>query len=154
MDDTGSDSRAADAASIPGVALPPAGPTRTVTTRDGRTLAYLEVGDPGGPLVIHNHGGPSSRLEARLLASPASKNRLRLVCVDRPGMGQSSPQETRTYAGSTNDLTTIADALGHRTFGVTGWSEGGPRALAAAAYIDPRRLCHVSSIAGGTGPST
>jgi pimeloyl-ACP methyl ester carboxylesterase len=33
---------------------------------------------------------------------------------------------------------------------VTGWSEGGPWALAAAAYIDPLRLRHVSSIAGGS----
>jgi len=75
---------------------------------------------------------------------------LRLVCVDRPGIGQSSPQKTRTYAGWADDLTTIADALGHHEFGVTGWSEGGPWALAAAAYIDPLRLRHVSSIAGGS----
>ena len=124
--------------------------TRTVTARDGRTLAYLEVGDPRGPLVIHNHGGPSSRLEARLFARSAAKNRLRLICVDRPGIGQSSRQKSRTYAGWADDLTAIADALGHREFGVTGWSEGGPWALAAAAYIDPRRLRHVSSIAGGS----
>lgn len=124
--------------------------TRTVATKDGRQLAYLEAGDPQGPLVIHNHGGPSSRLEARLLANSASKNRLRLVCVDRPGMGQSSPQKTRSYAGWASDLEEIADALGYREFGVTGWSEGGPWALAAAAYIDPFRLRHVSSIAGGS----
>ncbi len=42
-------------------------------TSDGRKLAYLEVGDPHGPLVLH----------------------LRLVCVDRPGMGQSSTQKDR-----------------------------------------------------------
>jgi pimeloyl-ACP methyl ester carboxylesterase len=65
-------------------------------------------------------------------------------------MGQSSPLRSRTYADWANDLTTIADALGHQEFGVTGWSEGGPWALAAAAYIDPRRLRHVSSIAGGS----
>jgi pimeloyl-ACP methyl ester carboxylesterase len=124
--------------------------TRTVTTRDGRTLACLEVGDPNGPLVIHNHGGPGSRLEARLFASAAANNRLRFVCVDRPGMGRSSPQKNRSYAGWADDLTAIADALGHREFGVTGWSEGGPWALAAAAYIDPLRLRHVSSIAGGS----
>ena len=47
-------------------------------TRDGRTLNYLEAGETNGPLVIHNHGGPS-RLAARLLADCASKNRLRLV---------------------------------------------------------------------------
>ena len=103
------------------------GATKTVATQDGRNLAYLEVGDPHGPLVIHNHGGPSSRLEARLFANSAAKNGLRLICVDRPGI-----------------------ALGHREFGVTGWSEGGPWALAAAAYIDPLRLRHVSSVAGGS----
>ena len=121
-----------------------------VATQDGRKLTYLEVGDPHGPLVIHNHGGPSSRFEARLLADTASENRLRLVCVDRPGMGQSSPQKARTYAGWADDLITIADALGYQEFGVTGWSEGGPWALAAAAYIDPLRLRHVSSIAPGS----
>lgn len=126
------------------------GNSTTVTTRDGRTLACLEVGDPRGPLVLHNHGGPSSRLEARLFAASAAKNRLRLVCVDRPGIGQSTRQKDRTYAGWADDLTTIADALGYREFGVTGWSEGGPWALAAAAYIEPARLRHVSSIAGGS----
>ena len=126
------------------------GATKTITTRDGRGLTYLEVGDPDGPLVIHNHGGPSSRLEAHLFAASASKHRLRLLCVDRPGIGQSSRQKTRTYSGWANDLTTIADALGYREFGVTGWSEGGPWALAAAACIDPLRLRHVSSIAGGS----
>lgn len=131
-------------------AIPSLGATSTVETRDGRHLTYLDVGDPHGPLVIHNHGGPSSRFEARLFAKSAAKNRLRLICVDRPGIGLSSRQETRTYAGWADDLTTIADALGYREFGVTGWSEGGPWALAAAAYIDPRRLRHVSSIAGGS----
>ena len=124
--------------------------TRTFTSRDGRALAGLEVGDPQGPLVIHNHGGPSSRLEARLFADAAAKHGLRLVCVDRPGMGQSSPQADRSFAGWATDLTAIADALGHREFGVSGWSEGGPWALAAAAYIDPARLRHVTSIAGGS----
>lgn len=121
-----------------------------VTTADGRRLTYLEVGEPSGPLVIHNHGGPSSRLEVLMLAESATKNRIRLVGVDRPGQGQSSRQKTRTYSGWADDLVTVADALGYREFGVTGWSEGGPWALAAAAYIDPDRLLHVSSIAPGS----
>jgi pimeloyl-ACP methyl ester carboxylesterase len=122
----------------------------SVTTADGRTLACLEAGDPQGPLVLHNHGGPSSRLEAALFAEAARRHRLRLVCVDRPGIGKSSPQDSRSYSGWADDLMTIADALGHPQFGVTGWSEGGPWALAAAAYIDPGRLRHVTSIAGGS----
>ena len=40
-------------------------------TACNRTVTYLEAGDPGGPLVLHNHGGPSSRLEAELFDSCA-----------------------------------------------------------------------------------
>jgi len=124
--------------------------TKTIATADGRVLAYVEVGVPAGPLVIHNHGGPSSRLEARLFADAAANYGLRFVGVDRPGMGQSSPQAARSYEGWADDMTRIADALGYDEFGVTGWSEGGPWALAAAAYIDPKRLIHVTSFAGGS----
>ena len=149
MDDARRRSRTGGSVSASHPATSPIGATGTVAAPDGRRLAYLEVGDPDGPLVIHNHGGPSSRIEARLFASSASKNRLRFLCVDRPGIGQSSPQAARTYAGWADDMTTIADALGYREFGVTGWSEGGPWALAAAAYIDPLRLRHVTNVAGG-----
>lgn len=129
--------------------LPPVGETKFVGTRDGRKLAYVEFGNPQSPLVIHNHGGPSSRLEGRLLANGAIRNGLRLVSVDRPGIGGSTPQMGRSYESWANDLLTIADALGYREFGVSGWSEGGPWPLAAAAYLDPERLRHVTSIAGG-----
>ena len=33
---------------------------------------------------------------------------------------------------------------------MTGWSEGGPWALAAATCLDPARLVHVTSVAGGS----
>lgn len=121
-----------------------------VTLADGRELAYAEVGDPRGPLVIHNHGGPGSRHEARCFANVASQHGLRLICVDRPGIGRSSPQKVRSFSGWAEDLVAVADTLGYQEFGVTGWSEGGPWALAAAAYIDPRRLRHVTSIAPGS----
>ncbi len=114
-----------------------------------RTIAYLEVGDPDGPLVLHNHGGPSSRLEAELFDSSAKATGVRFVCVDRPGIGGSDPQKNRTFEGWADDLARLADSMGAEAFGVTGWSEGGPSALAAAAYLDPARLRHVTCIAGG-----
>ena len=113
-----------------------------------RTIAVLEAGDPAGPLVLHNHGGPSSRLEAALFDSPARANGLRFVGVDRPGIGGSDPQPGRSFASWAEDLVLVADALGARRFAVTGWSEGGPWALAAAAYVDPARLVHAASIGG------
>ncbi len=128
--------------------LLPAGETKKLTTSDGRDLAYAEFGETDSPLVIHNHGGPSSRLEGTLLASAAVNHGLRLVSVDRPGFGQSSPQKDRTLKDWADDIVAIADALGYREFGVSGWSEGGPSTMAAAAYIDPSRLRHVTYIAG------
>lgn len=61
-----------------------------------------------------------------------------------------SPQEARSFAGWADDPIAIADSLGYRWFGVTGWPEGGPWALAAAASIDAVRLRHESSITGGS----
>jgi len=126
----------------------PAGETKKLTTRDGRDLAYLEFGEPDWPLVIHNHGGPSSRLEGTLLARAAVDHGLRLVSVDRPGFGRSSPQRNRPLVDWAGALVAPADALGYEQFGVSGWSEGGPSTLAAAACIDPTRLRHVTYIAG------
>lgn len=120
------------------------------TLSDGRDLAAFAVGSPDGPLVLHNHGGPSCRWEVALLADAAASLGLRLVGVDRPGQGQSSPQHERTYAGWTADLEALADHLGADRFAVTGWSEGGPWALGAAAYGSPERIVHVTSIAGGS----
>jgi pimeloyl-ACP methyl ester carboxylesterase len=125
-------------------------------TREGsiqvgsRTITYLEVGDLGGSLVLHNHGGPSSRLEAVLFDSCAKANGLRFVGVDRPGMGGSHLQAGRTFESWADDLQRLADSLGAHRFAVTGWSEGGPWALAAAAYLDPARLVHVASIGGAS----
>ncbi len=84
-----------------------------------------------------------------MLANGAAKNGLRLVSVDRPGIGRSSPQKYRSYESWCSDLLSIADGLGYQEFGVSGWSEGGPWPLAAAFYLDPVRLRHVTSIAGG-----
>ena len=114
-----------------------------------RTVAYLEVGDPTGPLVLHNHGGPSSRLEAELFDSSARSHGLRFVCADRPGIGESDPQPGRSFECWADDLRLLADSFGAHRFAVTGWSEGGPWALAAAAYLAPEQLVHVTCIAGG-----
>ena len=115
-----------------------------------RVVTYLEAGEPGGRLVLHNHGGPSSRLEAALFDAHAKAHAVTFVCADRPGFGGSDAQPGRTFAGWAEDLQSLADAFGARQFAVTGWSEGGPWALAAAAYLDPARLVHVACIGGAS----
>ena len=117
---------------------------------DGRVLACCRVGDPSGPLVIHQHGGPGSRLEVRLMEAAAIRAGLCLIGVDRPGIGGSTPHKARTLRQWPADVQALADHLGAERFAVTGWSEGGPYAIACAAGLSGVRLRQVVSVAGGS----
>ena len=66
-----------------------------VTLADGRRVAYLEVGDPGGSPVISCHGGLSSRLDVQSAAASSAALGVRVICPDRPGIGGSDPQPGR-----------------------------------------------------------
>lgn len=115
-----------------------------------RTLACLELGDPGGAPVIHFHGFPGSRLEARLAEDAAEELGLRLLAPDRPGLGESSFQPGRTLAAWCGDVAQLADQFDVERFAVVGVSGGGPYALACAARI----LGRIGGVAlvGALGP--
>lgn len=108
---------------------------------DGRRLAYSEWGEPGGRCVFLFHGTPHSRLFCPDEAVTASSN-VRLVTVDRPGIGGSDVRPRRTLGDWPGDVVQLADALGVEKFGVVGWSAGGVYAAACAALI-PARLTGV-----------
>jgi pimeloyl-ACP methyl ester carboxylesterase len=72
----------------------PLAPGATVELADGGTLGYTECRDPVGPVLFSFHR-PGSRLEAQLLAEPATEHGLRLIGIDRPGMGLSQYQPRR-----------------------------------------------------------
>ena len=69
--------------------------TQSFTLNDGRSLAYIECGEPNGVPGFHFHGHPGSRLEALLVAKPAEKEGVRLIGIDRPGMGFSDSKPGR-----------------------------------------------------------
>jgi pimeloyl-ACP methyl ester carboxylesterase len=108
---------------------------------DGRRLAYAEWGEPKGRCVFLLHGTPHSRLFCPDEAVTASAG-VRLVTVDRPGVGGSDVLPRRTFGDWPADLLQLADALGVEKFGVVGWSAGGVYAAACAALI-PARLTGV-----------
>ena len=105
---------------------------------DGRRLAYAEWGAPQGHCVFLFHGTPHSRLWCPDETATASSN-VRLLTVDRPGIGGSDVLPRRTFGAWPSDVVELADALGVEKFGVVGWSGGGPYAAACAARI-PERL--------------
>ena len=124
--------------------------TRFVTLRDGRRLAYSELGDPDGVPIIHQHGMPGSRLEHEAEPDFYRSMGVRVITPDRPGYGLSDPHFHRRLLDWPSDVEDLADSLGVARFGTIGLSGGGIYALACAAAI-PHRLTEVV-VTGCPGP--
>ncbi|GAP86214.1 putative alpha beta hydrolase [Rosellinia necatrix] len=120
----------------------------TLTLPDGRTLGYAQYGLLAGPAIFYLHGLPGSRIEGALFDAPAIIPRARIISVDRPGYGLSSPQPNRTILDHANDVDHLASHLGLDSYGVLGISGGGPYALACAAALPAEKLKAVSIICG------
>lgn len=104
-----------------------------------RVLGYAEFGDPAGRLVLWHHGTPGARRQIPLNARRAAERLgIRLVCVERPGVGDSTNHRYRSFEDWTRDATKVVDALGHDAFAVVGLSGGGPYALACAHDLSDR----------------
>ncbi len=108
---------------------------RTVRTRDGRTLAVEESGDPAGRPVLVHMGTPNSRHLHGPNVRDAAARGLQLISYDRPGYGGSSPQPARTVADCAGDVRTICAELGIDRLATWGISGGGPHVLACAALL-------------------
>lgn len=121
--------------------------------RDGRALSFAEYGRRTGHVLFYFHGFPGSRLEGGLLAEPARRLGIRLIAIDRPGMGLSTFKPRRHFLEWPCDVAELADGLGIDRFSVLGYSGGGPYALACACKIPGRLLaCGIVSGAGIAGP--
>jgi pimeloyl-ACP methyl ester carboxylesterase len=99
---------------------------------DGRRVTYAEFGDLDGRPVLLLHGNPGSRLACPDLATTVELG-IRLVTVDRPGFGGSSPAPLHRLTDVADDLAHLVDHLDLGPLPVLGWSGGGPYALAFAA---------------------
>lgn len=109
-----------------------------VSTSDGRELMVVVAGDPDGYPVLHHHGTPSCRLEVAVYAEAFAQRGLRMIGVDRPGFGRSTPRLGASVADWAADARTVVDHLGVDRFGVSGYSAGGPSAAAVAALLADR----------------
>jgi pimeloyl-ACP methyl ester carboxylesterase len=113
---------------------------RTIRLASGRTVGFADHGRPDGTAVLWCHGGPGSRLEPAYVAPAAAEAGLRLVGIDRPGYGLSTPEPGRTIAGWVPEALAVVDHLGIDRFVTVGISTGGAYALAVAALAPERVL--------------
>ena len=105
---------------------------RELRLTDGRRLSYCEYGAPRGAPAFFCHGWPGSRLDFSANDEPAAEAGVRVISVDRPGIGRSDPQLGRTVLDWANDVAALADSLSIDRFAVFGFSFGGPYARACA----------------------
>lgn len=123
----------------------------TVAVRDGRRLSYAEFGHPDGEAFIWMHGTPGARRQVPFDARAfAEEHGLRIIGIDRPGVGSSTPYLYPDVLDWTNDLAILADTLGVGEFRVIGLSGGGPYTLAAGAAFPDR--VKALGVLGGVAP--
>lgn len=102
---------------------------------DGRRLGWAEWGPASGTPVLFCPGAATSRslgFGAHLLAGLGDHG-VRLISVDRPGLGASDPAPGRTlldFAGDMTSLVGLRELTGVRGIG---FSQGAPFLLACAA---------------------
>src|SRR5690349_16574243 len=90
-----------------------------IELRDGRRLAYLEVGPSDGMPLIYCHGDPSSRREVSLLGEQAILQGVRLIVFDRPGIGRSDPKSGFGLLDWPDDVAEAANQLGIERFAIS-----------------------------------
>lgn len=124
----------------------------SVAVRDGRRLSFAEFGAPRGAAIIWMHGTPGGRRQIPVEARAyAAEHDLRIIGIDRPGIGTSTPHLYANVLDWVGDLELLADALAVDTMRVIGLSGGGPYALAAGAALPDR--VHGVGVLGGVAPT-
>lgn len=127
----------------------------TIRTNDGRTVGFADYGPRDQTAVLWCHGAPGNRLEPSFIADSAARAGLRLIGIDRPGYGRSTPQPGRTIGGWVPDALAVLDYLGVDRFLAVGASTGGAYALALASQssrvIGAVACCAVSDMAWAEG---
>ncbi len=121
---------------------------RVVRLADGRDLGFTERGDPHGLPVLFFHGFGTTRVVCPPDDS-ALRLGVRLISVDRPGLGLSHSKPGRRLLDWPSDVAELTQLLGIDRFGIVGWSGGGPYALACARMLAER----VSSVALVSAPA-
>jgi pimeloyl-ACP methyl ester carboxylesterase len=131
--------------------VPP--PTHELPVSGGRVVRYCCYGPQAGLPVVSLAGTPGTRWERPGVVSAIGQQNLRVVVPDRPGYGGSDRQPGRTVADVAADVAAVASAQGWAQFAVTGFSGGGPHALACAALLTGRVTC-CAAVATPVPPGT
>ncbi len=85
---------------------------RLVQLNDGRRLGYFEYGDPNGQPALYLHGIVDTSLLRREDAAKTLGHGVRLICPERPGVGDSDPPLDVHPDAYADDLKELLQHLG------------------------------------------
>ena len=123
-----------------------------MAVRGDRRLSFAEYGSRRGPAIVWMHGTPGARRQIPLEARAyAERHGLRLIGLDRPGIGSSTSHLYPDILDWTRDLELVLETLAIDTVRMIGLSGGGPYALAAGAALPDR--VHGVGVLGGVAPT-
>jgi pimeloyl-ACP methyl ester carboxylesterase len=109
---------------------------------DGRVLSWSELGaEASENVLVHEHGTGGSRLELAIYDDVFASLDLRVIAPERRGYGYSTGGgEPRVIGDWPSDVEYLLRRLDVDEFAVSGFSGGGPHALAVAAspVLGPR----------------
>jgi pimeloyl-ACP methyl ester carboxylesterase len=111
---------------------------------DGRVIGWAEWGQPDGTPVLLSPGAATSR-HLGIDAAAVAETGVRLISLDRPGLGASSPSPQRTFADFAADVAAFTRRTGIGRPAMIGFSQGAPFALACAAADVVSALAIVSA---------
>lgn len=122
-------------------------------TGDGRTLRFIDDGEPGWRTLVFC-GGLATSVGAFSLLEFARGTRealgLRVISVERNGLGETPLQETRGVEAAVDDILAVLEARDVGRYAIAGISGGGIYAAALAARAPERVLSlHLAGAAAG-----
>lgn len=117
---------------------------------NNKQLAWNEYGVPDGEPVFYFHGAIGSRREAKAADKIANNLGIRLIAPERPGYGDSDPQDNFKLLDWPSLVLQLANKLNINQFSIIGFSVGSNYALACAHSI-PERLSKLTLV-GGLAP--
>jgi len=110
---------------------------QTVPYKNGNPLSYAEYGDKNGFPILIQHGLIASIRDAgifdrllQLTASAGTFGKTRLICIARPGYGESSPHKMSNIGEWGDIVSALVAELNLSHFDVLGMSSGAPYSYA------------------------
>ena len=120
--------------------------SQTVRYENNHVLSFAEYGDKNGYPFLVQHGLIASIHDDDLF-TPLLEAGTRLICIARPGYGESSPYTMRDIAEWGSIVSVLVDELRLPQFDVLGMSSGAPYSY-AIGYAMPDKVRNIYIFSG------